>query len=378
MEQVRKSDGSPMKYLYRRVHVSKDGKRTTRYCARFVDWQGIRRCFALGADLARARVTLHRWLDKNAAEVDFDALKVERAARGMTLSRWAAENVRKVNADHVKHLNSFFGDTPLAHISDSDVEKYREKRSTEKLIRGKKKTSKTTVSQSTINKEVSTLRTLLILARKQGINSKVTTFPMEKEFARSRVLDAGDYRKLLDSSDPLWLRRAIIMAYETSLSRGDILGLTWDQIDLAQGVIKRKRNKTAVEHIIPIATPELITLVEELKGERRKIPNAAGLVFTIDGHAMSKNVFEYQFVLACKRAGIKDFHFHDLRHCAITRWAAAGIPTAPAMQAAGHSSVASHKKYQNLQLDQLKSAFQKLSQPRHNEKMGRQDLSITA
>ena len=76
-----------------------------------------------------------------------------------------------------------------------------------------------------------------------------------------------------------------------------------------------------------------------------------------DGQPIDELKFEYWFRKARKDAGVKDFIFHDFRHCAITRWAAAGVPTAAAMTAAGHKSVASHKKYQNIQKSQLKAGF---------------------
>ncbi len=57
-----------------------------------------------------------------------------------------------------------------------------------------------------------------------------------------------------------------------------------------------------------------------------------GLVFTMpDGAPIQENKFEYYFRKSRNSAGIKDFTFHDFRHCAITRWATAGAPTA-----AGH------------------------------------------
>ena len=98
------------------------------------------------------------------------------------------------------------------------------------------------------------------------------------------------------------------------------------------------------------------------------MPNVDGLVLTIDGQAIDELKFEYSFRKARKDAGTTDFTFHDLRHCAITRWAVAGVPTAVAMTAAGHRSVASHKKYQNLQKDQLKAGFRKLLTGRLHEK----------
>src|SRR4030095_1837779 len=238
-----------------------------------------------------------------------------------------------------------FGNKLLTRIDDDVVKEYRKQRSSEKIIRHGKE-SKKTISGTSINKEVSSLRKLLRMARKKGIHDQVTTFPMEKEPSRKRTLSPDEYKKLLDNCPP-WLRRVCAMAYETSLSRSDLLELKWQEIDLQGGFIERDRNKTAeheAEHVIPIVTPELWALIEELQAERRRVPNVDGLVLTVDGRPIPKIFFEYWFRASCKKAEIKNFHFHDLRHTAISRWAAAGIPTAAAMQAAGHKSVHSHKK----------------------------------
>jgi integrase len=166
----------------------------------------------------------------------------------------------------------------------------------------------------------------------------------------------------LIENSPAWLRRAIAMGWETALSRSDLFHLTWSEIDLRQGIIELKdgRAKTGNPQAVPILTPELTALIAELQTERRRVPNVDGLVLTMDGKPIDKVCFEYHFRAARKAAKIKDFTFHDLRHCAITRWAAAGVPTAAAMLAAGHSSVASHKRYQNLTKSDLKAGFQNL------------------
>ena len=72
-----------------------------------------------------------------------------------------------------------------------------------------------------------------------------------------------------------------------------------------------------------------------------------------------RRFFEYWLRASCKKAVLKNFRFHDLRHCTISRWATAGIPIEAAMQAAGHKSVASHKKYQKLQRYELRTDFLK-------------------
>ena len=75
-------------------------------------------------------------------------------------------------------------------------------------------------------------------------------------------------------------------------------------------------------------------MIAELQGERRRLLNVDGLVLTVDGRPVDKLQFEYHFRKTRGLAGIRNFTFHDFRHCAITRWAAAGIPTAAFMFAA--------------------------------------------
>jgi len=87
----------PEKHLYRRKYKAVDGTWTTRYCAKFVDWSGIRRSFRLPANLDGARRKLAELHRRNDADYDFDTDNANRAARGMTFSKWAAECKGKAN-----------------------------------------------------------------------------------------------------------------------------------------------------------------------------------------------------------------------------------------------------------------------------------------
>jgi len=118
-----------------------------------------------------------------------------------------------MSAWHLKHLEAFLGTKPLAQIYDDDVTAYRGKRSAETVIRHGEKSARP-VSPTTVNKEVGTLRKFLRLARKKGFTDKVTEFRMEGESPRNRVLASEEYSALLENS-PGWLRRAIVMAWET-------------------------------------------------------------------------------------------------------------------------------------------------------------------
>ncbi len=154
---------------------------------------------------------------------------------------------------------------------------------------------------------------------------------MEGETPRNRTLTNEEYSALLENSSD-WLRHVIAMAWETAPSRSDLLRSTWSEIDIDEGIIELKdgRGKTGKPQAMPIFTPELQALLSELQSERRRLPNVDELVLTIDGQPIDELKFEYHFRKARKAAGT-----------------GAGVPTAAAMLAAGHSSVASHKHYQN-------------------------------
>ena len=126
-------------------------------------------------------------------------------------------------------------------------------------------------------------------------------------------------------ASPRWLQRVIIGAYEACLSRIDLLTLTSDEIHRKRpeaAVLKLLggRNKTKARQKIPIS-PALAEVLDELDRERKKLTSlyGAGLVFTCDGKPISKNALRKAFDAAKKEAKLKDFHFHDFRHCAVTR-----------------------------------------------------------
>jgi integrase len=118
------------------------------------------------------------------------------------------------------------------------------------------------------------------------------------------------------------------------------------------------RNKTKARQKVPIS-PALAEVLDELDRDRKKLTSlhGAGVVFTRDGKPISKNALRKAFDSAKKEAKIKDFHFHDLRHCAVTRWALAGIPEEIRKLAAGHKGRSVHQGYINPPDEQMVKIF---------------------
>jgi integrase len=61
------------------------------------------------------------------------------------------------------------------------------------------------------------------------------------------------------------------------------------------------------------------------------------------------------FKSACRRAGIEDFPFHDLRHTAINNWRLQGHDYFRIMAATGHKTMTVFKRYSTVSKEELKA-----------------------
>lgn len=81
-------------------------------------------------------------------------------------------------------------------------------------------------------------------------------------------------------------------------------------------------------------------------------------VFTFRGKPIQR--ISRFFRTTVKDAGITDFRFHDLRHCASTNLRRAGVDTATAMKIVGHKSEKMWKRYNAIEERDLVQAALKV------------------
>lgn len=129
---------------------------------------------------------------------------------------------------------------------------------------------------------------------------------------RDRILDADEEKRLLESLDKsrgLHLKSIVQLALETAMRRGEILGLTWENINLKNQIAYLPDTKNGDARTVPLSR----CAVSILEGLPR---NISGKVFSTSMTAVTEG-----FQRAVVRAEIVDFHFHDLRHCAVSKLA---------------------------------------------------------
>lgn len=112
--------------------------------------------------------------------------------------------------------------------------------------------------------------------------------------------------------------------------------------------------KTKQRREVPM-TPAVRTTLQQLAKVRHLETNR---VFLYKGKPLSR--ISRSFNTALRNAGIKDFRFHDLRHCASTNLRRAGVDTATATRIVGHKSEKMWKRYNAIEERDLTQAADKL------------------
>jgi len=246
----------------------------------------------------------------------------------------------------MKQLAKYFGDKLLVKITAGMVENYRQKR----LAEPSGRTPKTLVQPSSVNREVSCLRSVFSRAIRHGKAEKnpVTGLKILKENnARDRILSEEEFVRLLAHS-PDHLEPLLKTAYYTGMRRGELLSLTWAAVDLREGFIHldAKNTKTNDPRDVPLH-PELIKMLKEMPRGLPKTP-----VFTYKGKAIKYP--RRSFVTACKNANVQNFTFHDFRHTAINNWRLQGLDFFRIMACSGHRTMSTFKRYNTVSKAELK------------------------
>lgn len=177
-----------------------------------------------------------------------------------------------------------------------------------------------TVSGATINRDLNLLSSLINHAVREwqiplpGNPVSAIRRPRQGR-GRERLLDADEEKRLFEAigqgRNP-YLAPVVKFALATAMRRGEMLGLRWGNVDFGKRVARLGDTKNGEARLVPLATGAL----EVLQGLPRPIGNDSA-VFPI-----TPNALKLAWQRACKRAGLSDLHFHDLRRVATTRMAA--------------------------------------------------------
>ena len=130
-----------------------------------------------------------------------------------------------------------------------------------------------------------------------------------------------------------------MVALTTGMRRGAILRLKWDYIRLDNRLIILPVTKNNTVRVLPINDTLHRTLSEMLK--------KAGYVFGKGNGGHIENI-KHSFTSACRKAGITDFRFHDLRYTYARHLAMRGVHIRALQELPGHKTLAMTQRYSHL------------------------------
>lgn len=259
------------------------------------------------------------------------------------------------------HVKRILGEsTKIKDVTPGRVESYQKQRLTEpfraKLITEEKQGESDKpavegrkVRPATVNREITILKVALNRAVRHGklqLNPISNVKKLPENNIRTRLLDQKEFDGLLEKC-PIHIKPIVMIGYYMGLRLSEIIDLTWPEVDFKKGFIRltASRTKTDSARSIPIH-PEVKVMLESLPRGLH-----TDRVFLFDGKPFDE--FRRSWKTALKNAGIKDFVFHDLRHCALNNLRKAGNDFFQIMALSGHKTMSVFKRYNLVTEDEL-------------------------
>lgn len=178
---------------------------------------------------------------------------------------------------------------------------------------------------------------------------------------RDRFLSPQERERLLQecrlSSNPN-LYPIVVIALVSGMRYGEIVGLTWRDVDLERGMAKLRKTKNGDVRVVPLSSEAQATL--------RALPTFGQSPdqYLFHSHKAQSSTLSGvhirgSFEGACKRAGLDDFRFHDLRHTAASYLAMNGATQGELMAVLGHRCPTMTRRYAHYAQDHLMKLVEK-------------------
>lgn len=266
----------------------------------------------------------------------------------LPLSRAFERYLRTVSSKKKGHNQEIFrarvicasalGEKPMAKITGRDIAAYRDSR-----LATVSKQTKRLITNSTVLSELALLSDLFEIARTEwhavrGNPTKDIRKPKPNP-PRTRRLRGSEERRTLRAclahKNPA-LYSIVVLAIETAMRQGEILGLTWENIDIRSGVASLPHTKNGSPRDVPLSIRARDALT-------RLGIRSEGRVFSSSADSVKG---AWRSILTSLR--VKTLRFHDLRHEATSRLFERGLDVMEVATITGHKDLKMLRRYTHL------------------------------
>jgi integrase len=181
-----------------------------------------------------------------------------------------------------------------------------------------------------------------------------------REQPRNRFLSDDEFDRLVAAIEGArypHARRALKLHLLTGARRGEVLGMQWDHVDLGAGTWRKPPPSVKQDrwHIVPLSDPAKAILAEiraevDARAARTCKPSSRWVFPALGRKDEPVREIKATWANVLKRAGIKDFHLHDLRHQYASYLASTGSGLPIIGQLLGHSQARTTQRYAQIAL----------------------------
>jgi integrase len=252
---------------------------------------------------------------------------------------------------YAKHFLPIFQNLDIKTIQKKDIFSYQSLRKKEIMLLPKNANKKESeITFRSVNIELSALHLFFNYCIESDIIDRNPCAGIKKlnELSRIKTLDDDDIQKLITGATNKLTKDLITFLIYSGCRKGEALNLKWDDVDMKNQIIAIKATKTKYDRYIPISKP----LQAVLSGIEKNQDSL--YVFNKNGAKLTD--FKRSFHTACKNAGFKDLHIHDLRHVFASKMVMGGTSLFITGSLLGHRTTEMTKRYSHLVPETLKKA----------------------
>jgi len=193
-------------------------------------------------------------------------------------------------------------------------------------------------------------------------NDKISVNPAKKvrlwreNNARVRFLEPKEEKTLRSAIASSIHLAELDLALATGMRRGEQYRLRWTSVDWTRKILTVENSKNGERRHIPINETALAALRVLRRGR-------AAAVYVVPGPSAEADRAEDNrrwFDAAMKRAGLRNFHWHDLRHTFASRLVMAGHDIRTVQDLMGHKTIGMTVRYSHLSAPHKRDAVKSL------------------
>jgi integrase len=240
--------------------------------------------------------------------------------------------LRKMMRNPIAELN-------LAELTPNKIANYRDERLKE-------------VKPNTVIRELAYISSMINHARREWglsiINPVAQIRKPSQPQGRERIVNHEEMNRILRELEKInpFLKPLCEFALETAMRRGELMSLLWKNINFEKCVAFLPITKNGRSRNVPLSMKalEILNLLPR---------DIEGRVFPLN-----KQTVSILFLRATRRSGIENFHFHDLRHMALSKLSLKLTNVLELAAISGHRELKMLQRYVHVKAEDLVKKIQ--------------------